>query len=335
MKLKSRRIFRATIPVIFAALTLAQVVYASSAMTVGQDEGYSGRVMDKIIGKWRPPPQLKREYRLTARVALDGEGNFIDCKAQKSSGLEALDASACAAARAAAPYGAPPYGMPADLYISFWTGGPQNALPMDEHELGVGPSANMAAAQARAQATNERARANAERAAKATGKKMPGESESTPKEAKKEVKKDAPARQVPKASAGELAQAKYPPEFEKYISRVIWDIRKATFVPADAKPGTYMVTARVECDPEGNIVSSSLLESSGNAMVDKFALQGIKRAKRVQPPPEGLGNTLDLTYPLVRQKDVKKAPKPEAADAPKAPAPETNEADGVGKATVE
>lgn len=303
--------------------------HASSVMAVGQDEGFSGKVMDKIIAKWRPPPQLKREYRLTARIALDGQGNVLECKAQRSSGLEALDASACAAARAAAPFGSPPYGMPADVYLSFWTGGPQNALPPERDPLVVGRGSDMVAAQARAQATNERARAMAEEAARKTGKPLPGTKDlkkanvgETGKNIKAPVvKKETPAPKQ-RALATNRAQDKYGEQYEKYLSKVVWALRKAIFVPVEAKPGTYYVTARVECDPAGNIVNGEIIEGSGNSLVDRYALQGVYRAKKIEPPPEGLGTSLDLTIPIVRQKDRPKAAAPQKT----APASETGSA---------
>lgn len=318
-------------------------------MSAGQDDGYSGRVMDRIVAKWSPPKQLKNEHNLKLLLSLDGDGKVLDCKVRKSSGLEALDVSACAAARSAAPFGQPPYGMPAEIFLSFWSGGPGSAARADPDKpvLDVSAAQN---AREQSQAASERARALAETAAAKTGKKPPapakvataGKQEaSTPKAAIIPAKSDTPAKVAvvdnqkpavkPVAAADKPVsksettvaasvkqtedkksakngqdtsiqpeQDKYDSRYQKYLSRVTWNLRNAMFVPVESKPGTYYATVRLKCDKAGKITSSAILDSSGDETMDRYILQGIKRAGHISPPPAGLGNEFDLTFKMVR-----------------------------------
>lgn len=327
--------FKYVLALVFA-VTLPGLVSASSIMAVGQDEGYSSKVMDKIIGKWSPPPQLKREYKLKLRIALDGHGRLLECKAQRSSGLDALDASACAAVRQAAPFGDPPYGMPADIYLSFWTGNPQGHIPPEADIRDHAFTGESAAAEARATAMNASAKAKAEQAAKASGKPLPGtapatadkpknkaESPEKPSQPKsKEPETQPKAAEIPKipeskpveapkasepAPAPEFAHNKYREEYAPYINQVLHKIRNSMYIPQQTKIGTYYATAQVNFTPQGKITSCSIIKGSGDNLLDKYVLQGIKRAKQIPPPPQGLGDTLDLTFTLVRMPDKKPA----------------------------
>ena len=286
--------------ILISAPALAE---ASSVMAVGQDEGYSGKVMDKIIAKWSPPPQLKREYKLKLRIALDGRGRLLECRPQRSSGFEAVDASACAAVKAAAPFGDPPYGMPAVVYLSFWTGSPQGRTPEDAKD----PSRYIEdsdSAETRASAMNASAKAKAEQAAKSSGKPLPGQKAKAAAPAKAAP---APAPAQPPAAPAqaapadiEFAQAKYDQKYAAYLKKAARQLRNSMYVPVQAAPGTYYATARISFDARGNISSASLLKESGDRLVDKYVLQGIKRAKRVPAPPPGLKSPLDLTFALTR-----------------------------------
>lgn len=255
---------------------------AASALAVSQNDGYSGHVMDKVLAVWAPPATTEdRQLRLC--VSLDGEGRVTECKAVRPSGLPALDASGCAAVREAAPFGTPPYGMPLDVYFSFWTGRPKgkSAAP-------AATAAEPAPAQAPAQAAapaDSHAQAAALAAATATGGATAA----------------AAAAKPVTASSSARAQDKYDSRFQKYISSVVWKLRNSMYIPAQTKPGTYHATAQVRLNSAGKILDESILKSSGDALLDKYVLQGIRRAGSVTPPPAGLGDTLDLTFTLTRQ----------------------------------
>lgn len=378
--------------VAFAAFLLcfcASIACGKAIATVGQDDGYSGRVLDKLTAKWNPPPQLKGNLKLKIILSVDGEGNLIDCKVQKRSGLDALDVSACGAASQASPFGQPPYGMPASLYFTFWSGG-INAIP-PESEPAKANDFYTERAVNDARMANERARAAAEAASKSTGKKMknappaqksgekaqhgkvdsekhsetpkdmagtkhaesPESKKSAPEaplhkktvaEPKKietaaEVKKtpeqveakkthaeepakpvaspatkDVPAEQPKSVGTGiatsgqEIIVKAVPPDkniddakYSKYLRRITWDLRNAMFIPVETKPGKYYATVKITCDKQGKILSSDLIKETGDAFLDKYVMAGIKRAKRIVPPPPGFGNEFELIFTLVRK----------------------------------
>lgn len=305
---------------------------AASVASVGLDEGFSGRVLDKLITKWSPPQQLKSEQRLKAVLSLDGEGNLINCRITRSSGLKALDVSACAAAKAAAPYGSPPYGMPAEVYFSFWTGGPNQQIP-PEPEIHADTRNAQKAVEA-SQEANARAKAMAEAAAKSSGKSLTPNSAPAKNTASQAAKKDAlkpknqnPAPASPKVPAtmpkatpvtakpakADASRAPKPEDdtpkaqedndarYHKYLSSVTWKLRNMMYVPVEAKPGVYHATVELKCNAQGQILSSEIVNSSGESIIDRYVLQGIKRAKTISPPPQGLGDTLRLTFTLERK----------------------------------
>lgn len=314
------------IPLIFLE---ADIAHCAAIATAGQDDGYSGRILDKIAAKWKPPKQLVGSHRLKLILSIDGEGELMDCKVLKASGLDALDVSACAAARAAAPFGSPPYGMPATVHFSFWSGGLDSRVPVHEDKAHVNPiHAQMAADNARF--ANERAQARAEAAAKSSGKKLNADAQKNTPEAKKNAnpEKQSHAGALPqekkkeaqiasqnlentRPASHELVKAQTAKTtapvndstspLERYLSRITWNLRNAMYVPAQAKPGTYHATVQIDCDAKGQILSSDLIKSSGDPLVDKYVMQGIKRAKKILPPPPEAGNKFDLTFTLVRK----------------------------------
>lgn len=112
----------------------------------------------------------------------------------------------------------------------------------------------------------------------------------------------ARAQEALKTAGPEKAQNKYGERYRKYFSSLTWDLRNAMFIPAETAPGTYYATVRLEVDQAtGTIKKYSLLEGSGDKQLDRFVLQGIRRAGSVPPPPAGLGGTLDITFTLVRR----------------------------------
>ena len=259
-----------------AALLAAGEAQAASVAAVSQNDGYSGHVMDKVLAVWAPPAVSgDRQFRLC--VSLDGDGRVTECKAVRPSGVPALDASGCAAVREAAPFGTPPYGMPLDVYFSFWTGQPKGKA-----------AAAPAAQPAQAAPADSQAQAAALAAATTGGSATQAAT--------------ASAKPAASASTGSAkAQDKYDARFQKYISKVVWKLRNAMYIPAQTKPGTYHATAQVRYNSAGTILDASLLKGSGDAMLDKYVLQGIRRAGSVPTPPAGLGDTLDLTFTLTRQ----------------------------------
>lgn len=314
------------------ALCGAETASALSAATVGQDDGYSGRVMDAIVSKWNPPPQLMGDHKLRVVISVDGDGRVLDCHSQSKSGLEALDVSVCAAANAASPFGSPPYGIASTLYFSFWTGGPSPRLQAPAPATPDTTYAELSTERSRE--ASSRAQAMAEAAARTTGKPLPADLQ-TAKPASVAAsgaqKSTAPAvapvpLSAPRATSPSAATSSSSPpaqqaaepqlshsakpeqrtadlatRLEKYKSRIAWALRNAMFIPVQTPPGTYHATVQVHLDKSGKILSSSLLDGSGDEWLDKYVMQGIKRAGSVERPPSDLGNTFDLHFTLVRK----------------------------------
>ena len=169
-----------------AALLTLQLItavpaFGASIAAVDQNGGYSGKVLDKVIAIWAPPPALKGDFTVRLKVSLDGQGKVLDCRSVKASGMEALDSSACGAVRQAAPFGAPPYGMPLDVHLAFWTGTPKGkaqaeTLSTEEAlraEVMARTKAEGLMGQQRASSVEERARERAEAIAKNAGQPLP------------------------------------------------------------------------------------------------------------------------------------------------------------------
>ncbi|WP_297046952.1 TonB family protein [uncultured Desulfovibrio sp.] len=258
---------------------------AASMAAASQNEGYSGHVMEKVLTVWTPPT-TRDERQVRLRISLDGEGRVSECKAVRPSGLPALDSSACAAVREAAPFGTPPYGMPLEVYFSFWTGQPRGKSAARQTAQVPATPAAAAPAAAQAPAPDAQTRAAALAAETATGGA---------------ARAPEPAPRAAASGAGFKAQDKYDARFQKYIGKVVWKLRNAMYIPAKTRPGTYHATAQVRYDAAGKILDATLLKGSGDALLDKYVLQGIRRAGSVPPPPAGLGDTLDLTFTLTRQ----------------------------------
>lgn len=103
-----------------------------------------------------------------------------------------------------------------------------------------------------------------------------------------------------KPAAAQAAPAKNAGASSKYLEKVRRELRNAMYIPEKTRPGVYQVTARVKCDAAGKILDSSIIRSSGDSLLDKYVIQGIHRAGAITPPPEGSGDSLDITFTLKR-----------------------------------
>ncbi|WP_165174458.1 TonB family protein [Desulfovibrio sp. ZJ369] len=272
-----------------------------------QNDGYSGKVLDKVLAVWAPPPALKGEFEVRVRISLDGQGKVLACTPTRTSGMEALDSSACGAVRQIAGFGTPPYGMPLDVHLAFWTGMPRgkdSAARPAASAARPGTAKTGVSDESAATVPIKDSQKKSAAKAVAAGTKKPAASQKpsptglTDEEMRLTLSAPEPAAQGRPVQP--KAQDKYDPRYRKYLSRVVWDLRKAMFIPAETAPGTYYATVRLLLEPTGAIKDATLLESSGDKRLDRFVLQGIRRANRVSPPPAGLGTTLELTFTLVR-----------------------------------
>lgn len=110
----------------------------------------------------------------------------------------------------------------------------------------------------------------------------------------------AQTQTVPKTASKSLTQDTYPQKYQAYLKKITRELRNSIYIPAESKAGTYYPVARIKINKQGKILSSEIINGSGDKTMDKYVLQGIKRADHVSAPPEGLGSTLDLTFQLVR-----------------------------------
>ncbi len=317
---------RAGALILLGALVFTPNPVSGAALAAAdQNDGYSGKVLDKVLAVWAPPPALKGEFEVRVRISLDGQGKVLACTPTRTSGMEALDSSACGAVRQIAGFGTPPYGMPLDVHLAFWTGMPKgkdsaartaaSAARPGKAKTGVNDesaatvpikaSQEKSAAKAVAAGTKKPAARDApsplarpETAKKPAESQKPSPTGLTDEEMRLTLSAPEPAAQGRPVQP--KAQDKYDPRYRKYLSRVVWDLRNAMFIPAETAPGTYYATVRLLLEPTGAIKNATLLESSGDKRLDRFVLQGIRRANSVPPPPAGLGTTLELTFTLVR-----------------------------------
>lgn len=175
----SRRLFQ-LLGILTLSLT-ATGAFASAMATADASGGYAGKMLDKIVDIWAPPPALKGDFQVQLKVGLDGKGHVLNCTPVRPSGMEALDSSACGAVRQIGSFGRTPYEKPLEVHLSFWTGTPKgktrNQIPDDAESLRLEEQARVKAEAAMsdnmAAGAEERARQRAEEAAKATGRDLP------------------------------------------------------------------------------------------------------------------------------------------------------------------
>ncbi len=166
---------------ILALSLTATGAWAAAMSSADASGGYAGKMLDKIVDIWAPPPALKGDFQVQLKVGIDGKGHVLSCTPVRPSGMEALDSSACGAVRQIGSFGRTPHEKPLEVHLSFWTGTPKgktrNQIPDDAESLRLEERARVKAEAAMsdnmAAGAEERARQRAEEAAKATGKDLP------------------------------------------------------------------------------------------------------------------------------------------------------------------
>ncbi|SDF10528.1 energy transducer TonB [Desulfovibrio legallii] len=308
---------------------------AAAAVAVDQSGGYAAKMLEKIVTVWAPPPALKGDFVVQVKVRVDGRGAVTDCTPVRASGMEALDISACGAVRQGGGYGTPPYAQPLDVHLAFWTGTPKGkprvTAPSSEEalraEVRARTKAEAALSDARAAAAEARARERAEalaqgRAASASAPAAPPlppapaapDKAGRPALSKTEDRntapaaaQDAPAPAAPAPAAASARKSAADTERSdaaarrRYLRAVSWRLREHIVIPAETAPGEYRVPVRLEVDPQtGAIKDFSVLQDTGDKLLDRYVRLGIRRAGSVPPPPPGLGGRLELTLVLRR-----------------------------------
>ncbi|MDR2821110.1 MAG: TonB C-terminal domain-containing protein [Desulfovibrio sp.] len=177
MPLFLHALFLMLVAALFSSATASGAALASADL----NDGYSGKVLDKVCQVWAPPPGLKGDFKVRLTVSLDEQGKVVNCVPAKLSGMEALDISACGAVRQVGNFGTPPYNAPLDVYLTFWTGMPKGktkaAAPTSEEAMRAEVIARTKAEQLmreqHADAAEERAKERARSVAEASGRELP------------------------------------------------------------------------------------------------------------------------------------------------------------------
>lgn len=116
-------------------------------------------------------------------------------------------------------------------------------------------------------------------------------------EDKTQARNKPAVEEIKQAAAAESIS---PAEKRKYLDAASRQIRNSVYIPAETPKGTYHPVARVKVDAQGKITDSSIVKSSGDKTMDKYLLQGIKRAAKITPPPQGMNKEFDLSFTLTR-----------------------------------
>ena len=301
-----RRLFLSFFPVTVllaaaSALCLSAPGARAAAMAAADASGgYAGKMLNKVVEIWAPPPALKGDFQVQVKVALDGTGHVQNCTPARPSGMEALDSSACGAVRQIGSFGKPPKVV----------GYSQDSTPAT---VAIGASANSgngpAAAAPKAPALTI--------APTPLSAPPPSGPEGTTANAAQGAVADAPAPSSPANTAAQSAtqpdgpttygpdnkaQFRYGKKHNKYFSNLSRELANAIIIPVETPLGTYYPTVRLTVDPAtGAIAGFTFLEKSGDKYLDSFVSRGIKKAGSITPPPADLGTTLDITLTLVRR----------------------------------
>lgn len=272
----------------------SNIGYAASMGTADQTGGYSGQVLDKLAG-YLALPNVKNNVSVKIRIELDDQGALVRCLPIRTSGYPAVDAAACNSVVKAAPFASPPYSLPIEVYLTIWTGSvksvPSNQV-MQRPVQQAQPQAVIPTPSAQQENINTQP----------VQQSQIQQPTQQPQSQQVVLQQPAnPVYTVGNLPAGIKAQDAYGPQYSKYFSRIVHKLRDATFIPIETVPGTYYATVRLNVDAQGNIKNSTLMQSSGDTKLDKYVLQGIKRAQVIEAPPQGLSKVFDVTLTLVRQ----------------------------------
>lgn len=113
-----------------ASAFTAAPAFSAALAAADQNGGYSGKVLDKVIAVWAPPPALKGDFEIRVRVSLDGQGKVLECKPTKPRVWRRWTAPPAARCVRSPLSARRPYGMPPGSASGF----------LDRHAQGQGQS---------------------------------------------------------------------------------------------------------------------------------------------------------------------------------------------------
>lgn len=294
-------------------------VHAAAMLAADQGGGYSGQVLEKVAKHWQAP-QYSSDHTVRVRVSIDGDGKVLSCKPEQSSNLALMDKSACSAVHTAEKFAPPPYGLPIDVFLTFWTG-----LPKGGSTLGAGDGRgtidqntlaqqNADAATAAAIALAKAAEVKAAEATRSAAPKSAAGTAAAASPAASLATSASPTASVSPATAASSSSAdsqnRAPlvgippeaasPEEARYARKIAFEIREKMIIPAELPKGTYLFKMYVHIDSKGQISKPEITQSSGEAVMDKYALRAIKRLTALTPPPTKKAHDLHLTFVVLR-----------------------------------
>lgn len=309
-----------TMPHVLSALCLmallcspfSSTAQAAAMLSADQGSGYSGQVLEKVAKNWQAP-QYSSDHTVRVRVSIDGDGKVLSCKPEQSSNLALMDKSACAAVHAAEKFSPPPYGMPMDVFLTFWTGLPKGGSALGGTAEGRGTIDQNTLAQQNADAATAAALALA-KAAEAKAAAASGQA--TPKNGKITVAPAGTATTGSSSGTGgtgtDTADSQAPmhmvgipaeipsPEEARYAKKLAYLIREKMIIPIELAKGTYTFKMFLHLDSKGQIGKTEISQSSGQAIMDKYALRAIKRLPTLAVPPTKKSQDLHLTFVVRR-----------------------------------
>ena len=134
---------RALAGLLFLGLTAAApAAFAAVIAAADHQEGYAGVVLGKLCEIWTPPADTGSRM-VRVRISVNGDGSVLGCTPTQRSGVPALDASVCEAAKKLGKLETPPYAMPIDVHLAFWSGTPRPA-PAQQGTITVSSSGQAA-----------------------------------------------------------------------------------------------------------------------------------------------------------------------------------------------
>ncbi|MBQ7608247.1 MAG: TonB family protein [Desulfovibrionaceae bacterium] len=297
---------------------LSEQTYAQTqGIAIDDDNGYAGRVIEKVMQKWSPP-QVRGTHTVLVKVLLDGSGAVSACTPLKRSSLDAFDNVACSAIRKAAPFGRTSYEAPLTIYLTFRTGSQESKESLTEieklrAELKEKNRLENERASAQAAANEERSRAKAQAVAKERGEALPKIkpqpiAQSEPKERVSAKQKPAKKEQT-LHSYGESerdikdmrAKAELPVlssntdlRVQKYTDLLHNSLNRVLVLPKNAQRSSYSMRVRMSVDAKGRLSNVQVLESSGDEAIDAALVRCVLQARTVPAPPKGIGQTFSV-----------------------------------------
>lgn len=86
-------------------------------------------------------------------------------------------------------------------------------------------------------------------------------------------------------------------KFAGYVDIVTAEIQRRYVQPPDLPEDmSYAVLCQLLLDEEGQILSYKLVNSSGNDLFDRSALQALASVERLRPPPQDMSRTITVKF---------------------------------------